>query len=409
VNCRNCQGSNLTRFLDLGTAPVSNGYLTKDQLSKSEEWIPLRVMICTDCWLAQTEDFITGLDVFTPDYAYFSSMSQSWLDHSAKYVAETVERFQLNETSFVVEIASNDGYLLSSVQQRGIPCLGIEPTASTAAAAREKGIETLEVFLNTTTAKGIVSSHGKADLVVANNVLAHVPDIVDFSKSLAFLLKPNGVLTVEFPRITTLIDQSQFDTVYHEHFSYLSLHSVISVFERADLEVFDVEELDTHGGSLRVFSQLRSLGKQGKSVSVDSVLAFELDRGIQTREYYSHIQSNAEKVKRKLLTVLLNAQQRNEIVAGYGAAAKGNTLLNYSGIRQDLLNYVVDRSESKIGKYLPGSRIPILNVDQIRESKPSTILVLPWNLYPEVQRQLAFTAEWGAELVIANEHIQLKS
>jgi SAM-dependent methyltransferase len=387
---------------------VSNGYLTEEQLSESEVWIPLRVLICADCWLAQTEDFVAGQDVFTPDYAYFSSMSQSWLDHSAKYVDEAVERFKLDETSFVVEIASNDGYLLSSVQQRGIPCLGIEPTTSTAAAAREKGIETLELFLDTATATEILSGYGKADLVVANNVLAHVPDIVDFAKSLASLLKPNGVLTVEFPRITTLIDQSQFDTVYHEHFSYLCLHAAISVFDRAGLKVFDVEEIETHGGSLRVFSQLQSVGRHDISESVDSVLAFELERGVQTLDYYSHIQRNAEEVKRKLLTVLLNGKEENKNVVAYGAAAKGNTLLNFAGIRHDLLSYVVDRSESKIGKFLPGSRIPILEVDELRASKPATIVVLPWNLYREVSHQLAFTSEWGAELIVVNDHILLQ-
>ena len=408
MNCRNCQGADLTRFIDLGTAPVSNGYLTQNQLSESEAWIPLRVMICSDCWLAQTEDFVTGEEVFTDDYAYFSSMSQSWLDHAAKYVSQVVDRFQLNETSFVIEVASNDGYLLRSVQQRGIPCLGIEPTASTAAAARDKGIETLEVFLSGATAPNIVLNYGKADLVVANNVLAHVPDIVDFASSLASLLKPNGVLTVEFPRITTLIDQSQFDTIYHEHFSYLSLHSMMSVFGQAALEVFDVEEIDTHGGSLRTFSQLKNLGNHDKSESVDKVLMFELNRGVKTLDYYSNIQPIAEAVKQKLLTVLLKAKEQNESVAAYGAAAKGNTLLNFAGIRPDLLGYVVDRSESKIGKYLPGSRIPILNVGELRERKPAIILILPWNLHREVSQQLAFTSEWGASLVVVNDQIHLQ-
>jgi len=408
VNCRNCQGTNLTRFIDLGTAPVSNGYLTQEQLSEAEVWIPLRVMICADCWLAQTEDFVTGEDVFTADYAYFSSMSQSWLDHATKYVDQVVERFHLDETSFVMEVASNDGYLLRPVAQRGIPCLGIEPTASTAAAARHRGIETLEVFLSMATAHEIVSNYRKADLVVANNVLAHVPDIVDFANSLATLLKSSGVLTVEFPRITTLIDQSQFDTIYHEHFSYLSLHSVMSVFERAGLDIFDVEAIDTHGGSLRVFSQLQSFGMHRRSESVDEILAFELGRGVQTLDYYSDIQPKAEEVKRKLLALLLDAKGKNESVAAYGAAAKGNTLLNFAGIRHDLLDYVVDLSESKISKFLPGSRIPILNVDELRERKPTTILILPWNLYREVSQQLAFTSEWGAKLIVVNDQIQLR-
>lgn len=384
MNCRNCQGSNLTRFLDLGTSPVSNGYLTQDQLSMSEEWIPLRVVICADCWLAQTEDFVTGQDVFTPDYAYFSSMSQSWLDHSAKYAAATADRFHLDETCFVIEVASNDGYLLSSVQQRGIPCLGIEPTASTAAAAREKGIETLEVFLSTTTATEIVSNYGQADLVVANNVLAHVPDIVDFSKSLASLLKPNGVLTVEFPRITTLIDQSQFDTVYHEHFSYLSLHSVTSVFERAGLEVFDVEELDTHGGSLRVFAQHHDCDTHVCTDRVKKVLDFEIHAGLLTMGYYSKLQLEAENIKLEFLRFLLEAKDRGLSVAGYGAAAKGNTLLNFAGVKADLLPYVVDRSNSKAGKFLPGSRIPIFEIDHLIGNEPDVIIVLPWNLVPEI-------------------------
>lgn len=402
MKCRNCQGTNLTRFLDLGTAPLSNGYLTEAQLSEVEVWIPLRVMICSDCWLAQTEDFITREDVFTSEYAYFSSMSQSWLEHAAKYVDQVVERFELDETSFVIEVASNDGYLLRPFVDRGIPCLGIEPTASTAAAAREKGVETVEEFLSMNTAAEIIARYGKADLVVANNVLAHVPNIVDFAQALASLLKPGGVLTVEFPRLTTLIDQSQFDTVYHEHFSYLSLHSAISVFESAGLEIFDVEEINTHGGSLRVFGQLISQKTKTKSKAVDLLLRFEADRGVRTLDYYSRIQPDAELVKLRLLRTLIDLKQRHEAIAAYGAAAKGNTLLNFAGIRADLLPYVVDRSPSKIGMYLPGSRIPVLEVAELGKRKPGTILILPWNLHAEVAQQLAYASDWGAKLIVIN-------
>lgn len=384
MRCRGCGSDKLTRFVDLGTSPVSNGYVTEERLAAAEVWLPLRAVICSECWLAQTEDFVGATDVFTPEYAYFSSMSESWLQHASNYVDAVAERFVLDGKSLVIEVAANDGYLLRFVKAKGIPCLGIEPTSSTANAARNLGLEIQETFLDEFTAEKVVSTHGRADLVVANNVLAHVPDISGFSRSLRKLLKPDGVVSVEFPRVTRLIDGNQFDTIYHEHFSYLSLTSVVFVFSRAGLTVFDVEEVPTHGGSLRVFAQRQDSGRRTVESSVDEILRFERSRGVDSVEYYMCLQPAADRIRRDLLRFLVDVAESGRLIAGYGAAAKGNTLLNYAGVRQDLLPFVVDRSPGKVGKYLPGSRIPILPVEALRASEPERILILPWNIADEV-------------------------
>lgn len=384
MKCRSCGTEDLARIIDLGTSPLSNGYITEDGLAASEVWLPLRVQVCLKCWLAQTEDFISETDIFTSEYAYFSSMSESWLQHASRFVDSVVARFNLDHRSHVVEVAANDGYLLRFFQTKGIPCLGIEPTASTAKVARQLGLEILEIFLDESTASDVVEGHTQADLVVGNNVLAHVPDIAGFARALRMLLKPDGILSVEFPSVTTLIDGSQFDTIYHEHFSYLSLTSVAHVFGESGLSVFDVEEIPTHGGSLRVYAQREDHGQRTVEPSVEQRMAYERFRGVNTVPYYMSLQAAADRIKRDLLNFLIDTIESGRSIAGYGAAAKGNTLLNYAGVRPDLLPYVVDRSPGKVGKYLPGSRIPILPVEAIQQHQPDRILVLPWNIADEV-------------------------
>jgi hypothetical protein len=401
VRCRNCGSDALEPLIDLGSAPLSNAYLTSETLRSVERWVPLTVVVCPRCWLAQTEDYLAGEEIFTDEYAYFSSTSKSWLLHAENFVADAVARFALDSSSLVVEVAANDGYLLRYVQERGIPCVGIEPTASTANAGRQLGLTMVEEFLGHESGRAISETFGYADLVVGNNVLAHVPDVADFVAGLKALLKPDGVVSVEFPRLTSLVGGCQFDTIYHEHYSYLSLHSVTSIFERGGLTVFDVEEIPTHGGSLRVFAQKTECGRRATSASVATIKQYETDCGVTSLDYYSSLQRQAESIKDDLLRFLLYCKESGESVAGYGAAAKGNTLLNFAGVRPDLLPFVVDRSASKVGKFLPGSRIPILAEDQIRRTQPDYIVILPWNISAEVTEQLAYVREWGAQFVTA--------
>lgn len=388
VKCRNCKSVEMKKFLDLGTAPPSNAYVSQEELSKAEYWVPLRLYVCTSCWLAQTEDFVAKTDVFTEEYAYFSSMSDTWLAHASAYVDNVCKRFVLNESSLVIEVAANDGYLLGYLQERGIPCIGIEPTHSTAEVARSRGLTMREVFLNGDSAQSLVEEFGKADLVVGNNVFAHVPDVSDFARALRTLVSENGVVTLEFPSIVELIEGGLFDTVYHEHFSYFSLTSAIDVLGRAGLVVFDVEELSTHGGSLRVFAQCKESAPHHVSERVKRFLKREQERGVCSVDFYQRLQGLANGAKLALLDFLISQKKAGLTVAGYGAAAKGNTLLNYSGVREDLLSYVVDKSPGKVGKFLPGSRIPIRSVDNLLEDPPDSILILPWNLAQEVIDQL---------------------
>jgi SAM-dependent methyltransferase len=400
MNCRGCATPLSLSLIDLGTAPPSNAYLAAEQLNQAEQWVPLRVMVCQHCWLVQTEDFRAADSLFDADYAYFSSYSSSWLAHAERYVAQMVERFALNAQSLVVEIAANDGYLLQYVAQRGIPCLGVEPTASTARAAREKGIEIQELFFGVQTAETLVGQGRSADLLVANNVLAHVPDINDFLKGFACLLKPAGVATFEFPHLLRLMADNQFDTLYHEHYSYLSLTAVQTLCARNGLAIFDVEELPTHGGSLRVYVQ-RVEGPQTINASVAALLAQEERAGMRTAAYYASLAPAAEQIKHQLLRFLLQAKADGKRVVGYGAAAKGNTLLNYAGVRADLLAWVADANPHKQGKFLPGSRIPVVAPQRIAEEKPDYVLVLPWNLLDEVTQQLAEVRSWGGQFVVA--------
>jgi SAM-dependent methyltransferase len=407
VNCRHCRAEVTLPFVDLGSAPPSNAFLSAEALRAPEKWYPLRVLVCTACWLVQTDDFADRADLFSADYAYFSSYSTTWLEHAKQFVETIVNRFRLGARSHVVELASNDGYLLQYVKGRGIPCLGIEPTASTARAARDKGIEVVEEFFGTALAGRLVASGRSADVIVANNVLAHVPDINDFVSGAARLLKPDGVATFEFPHLLTLIRHRQFDTIYHEHFSYLSLTATLAVFERNGLAVFDVEELATHGGSLRVYAQRADSGKRETAPRLATVRSSELAAGLTSRDVYAGFQAHADRVKNDFVAFLLDARRDGKIVAAYGAAAKGNTLLNYGGVRPDLLRFVVDRNPAKQGMYMPGSRIPIVDEQRLQRDKPDFVVILPWNLKAELTEQLDYVTSWGGRFVTAVSQLEV--
>jgi SAM-dependent methyltransferase len=400
MQCRHCSAPVTLPMADLGTAPPSNAYLREPALHAPERWYPLRVLVCENCWLVQTEDFAAAGALFDADYAYFSSFSSSWLAHAEAYVQEMAERLSLGAHSHVVEVAANDGYLLQYVAGRGIPCLGVEPTASTAAAARARGIEVVEQFFGVKLARELVAQGRAADLTVANNVLAHVPDINDFVAGFAVLLKPQGVATFEFPHLLQLVQQCQFDTLYHEHFSYLSLMTVRRIFAANGLVVTDVQELPTHGGSLRVFAQ-RSDAAPVVHNRVGELLAREAAAGVSSAAFYGGLQGEALRIKRELLAFLLDCHARGLQVGAYGAAAKGNTLLNFAGVRADLLPYVVDRNPAKQGQFLPGSRIPVVNEAHLRAHRPDRVLILPWNLRTEVAAQLDYVRAWGGQLVVA--------
>jgi len=384
--CRYCGSPLEHTVIDLGHQPPSNAYLTPEQLAEPEITYPLKVFVCKSCWLVQLPAHASAEQLFTADYAYFSSTSSSWCAHAERFVAAAVERVGLEAESQVVELASNDGYLLQYVQQRGIPCLGIEPTHATAEAARALGIPTIERFFGVALAEELVAEGKAADLVVANNVLAHVPDINDFVAGIARLLKPTGRASIEFPHLLRLLEGNQFDTIYHEHYSYLSLRVVQRIAKVAGLEVVDVEEIPTHGGSLRVW--LASQGAAVATEAVELVLAAEASAGLESLEAYQGFQQRAEAAKHALLEYLLQAKREGKRVLGYGAAAKGNTLLNYAGIRADLLPAVADRAASKQGKLLPGSHIPVISPEQLQTESPDALLVLPWNLIEELREQI---------------------
>ena len=401
MKCRHCHHELNLPFIDLGAAPPSNAYLTLSSLSTPEKHYPLRVLVCTECWLVQTEDYTNADELFAADYAYFSSFSSSWLAHAQQYVTAMIGRFALTESSQVIEVAANDGYLLQYVKDCGIPCLGIEPTTSTANAARAKGIDIVEDFFGVKLAESLVAQNKAADLTAANNVLAHVPDINDFVAGFALLLKPQGVATFEFPHLLRLVTEHQFDTIYHEHYSYLSLTAVQRIFAANGLQVFDVEEMASHGGSLRVYAQHADSGERVVDNNVSRLLAVEAESGITTADFYSGFQAKADKVKDDLLSFLLETKRANKTVVAYGAAAKGNTLLNYAGVRPDLLPYVVDRNPAKQHKFLPASRIPIVDEIQLQQTKPDYVLILPWNLSTEIKTQLAYIRDWNGRFVTA--------
>lgn len=400
MKCRHCSAPLAHVFLDLGFAPPSNAYLKAEDLHGSEIYLPLKLLVCDRCWLVQTEDYARADELFRHDYAYFSSTSSSWLQHAASYARTMMERMTLGQDSFVIEIASNDGYLLKNFVAAGIPCLGIEPTASTAEAAERLGIPVLREFFGEALGRRLAAEARQADLIAGNNVYAHVPDIDDFTAGLKAALKPGGTVTLEFPHLMRLIEHAQFDTVYHEHFSYLSLHTVSRIFDAAGLRVFDVEELPTHGGSLRVFG-CHEDDRRPTRAAVALLLAEEQRRGMRELGAYQRFQARADGIKDDLLAFLIAQKRAGKRVAAYGAAAKGNTLLNYAGIRPDLLPYVCDAAPSKQGKFMPGSHIPIVPPTALRERRPDVVLVLPWNIADEVRAQHAYIKEWGGQFVTA--------
>lgn len=407
MKCRHCESVLSLPFIDLGSPPVSNAFLSELTVTSPEPRFPLRVLVCTECWLVQTEESSPGPELFTENYPYFSSFSTSWLQHAKRYVAAAAERFRLDSASLVVEIGCNDGYLLQYVKARGIPCLGIEPTASTARASTAKGLAVVEEFFGTGLARRLAEQGKSADLAVANNVLAHVPEINDFVAGFAHLLKPQGVATFEFPHLVKLVHDHQFDTIYHEHFSYLSLTSLLHIFVRNDLSVFDVEELTTHGGSLRVYAQRSDTGTRETGERVTKLLAAENNAGVTTTNFYADFQKCADRVRDDFLSFLREAHKTGKTVGAYGAAAKGNTLMNYAGVGPDLIKFVVDRNPAKQGKYMPGSHIPIVDEVRLRRDKPHYVVILPWNLKVEIMQQIEYVKSWGGRLVTAVPRLEM--
>ena len=405
MKCRHCSSDVSHVLVDLGVAPPSNAYLTKLALKRPEKYFPLRVLVCENCWLVQAEAYSRAAELFNEEYAYFSSFSTEWLSHAKRYVDQMIERFGLTKASVVGEVAANDGYLLQFVNEKGISCYGIEPTASTANAARQKGVEIIQDFLNVKLASELRQKDRSVDLLVANNVLAHVPDINDFSQACHMLLKPGGVFTCEFPHLLNLISQHQFDTIYHEHFSYLSFGTVVNIFAKNGLNVFDVEKLGTHGGSLRVFAQRSDTGKNTVDARVENLVSEENKAGMTSIAFYRGFQEHAEKVKNNFLKFLIEKKEDGKLVVGYGAAAKGNTLLNFAGVKSDLIKYVVDRSPHKQGKYMPGSRIPIVSEDRLNSDKPDFVVILPWNLFQEIKAQFSDMNELNCRFVVPNLEI----
>lgn len=407
MNCRHCKNPLTHLFLDLGSSPPSNSYLNRNTLNEPEKWYPLKVLVCEKCWLVQTEDFVGASEMFSEDYAYFSSFSSSWLKHAKDYVNKITARFNLKNESTFVEIAANDGYLLQYIKDMNIPCYGIEPTSSTAEAARAKGIEIIEDFFSVDMANKLKNENRQADLIASNNVLAHVPDINDFVKGVSILLKSSGVATFEFPHLLNLVKFNQFDTIYHEHYSYLSLTSVEKIFNANGLKIFDVDELPTHGGSLRVYAQRIDKGRNKASKALTVLKEKENLIGIDNINFYKNFQSKIQTLKIEFLFFLIDSIQKDKTVIGYGAAAKGNTILNYSGIRDDLISYVVDKNPAKQGKYMPGSRIPILDQKNIRLTKPDYVVIFPWNLKTEIMGELNFIKEWGGRFVITTPNLKI--
>lgn len=397
--CRFCQKPLSTLFCDLGMSPLSNDFLKPDQIQQKESFYPLKVYFCDSCFLVQLHEFESPEHIFS-DYAYCSSYSDTWLKHCQRYVDDAQKRFSLGVTSFVIEVASNDGYLLQFFKKKGIQVLGVEPAANIARIAEAAGIPTRVKFFGTRTAQDLVSAEGQSDLLIGNNVLAHVPDLNDFVEGLWLLLKPSGVITMEFPHVMRLMQDYQFDTIYHEHFSYFSFTTVQKVFATHGLELFDVDELPTHGGSLRIYAQHGSSKAHQRSKAVDDLLVREKALGLTTRKSYLSFNEQVKKAKRKLLSFLIQAKEQGQTIVGYGAPAKGNTLLNYCGIGTDFLDYTVDRSPQKQGRFLPGTHIPIFPVEKIRETRPDLVLILPWNLRDEIMSQMDYVREWGGKFVV---------
>ena len=406
MNCRHCSTPLTHTFLDLGFAPPSNAYLTESDLAKPEKYYPLKVKVCDQCWLVQTEDYAQADELFNSEYSYFSSTSSGWLAHAKLYTEKMTEKLQLSKDSLVIEVASNDGYLLKNFVAAGIPCMGIEPTASTAAVAEQIGIPVLHEFFSESLGHELAASGKQADLIIGNNVYAHVPDLNDFTKGLKALLKQDGTITLEFPHLLRLIESRQFDTVYHEHFSYLSLYTVDRIFKAVGLRVFDVEELTTHGGSLRIFGCHDADPRLNTNI-INILLQEEAQAGLQTLDVYLTFQAKANQVKDNLLTFLIEQKRNGKTVAAYGAAAKGNTLLNYAGVKTDLLPFVCDAAVAKQNKFMPGSHIPIYAPLELRNRRPDYILILPWNIAKEVKEQNADLEKLGTKFFISVPRLEM--
>ena len=409
MNCRFCENKLENVFIDLGNAPASNSFLSEAQLNEPEVFFPLRVLVCDKCFLVQVDEYKKFDAIFNSDYVYFSSYSTSWLAHAKKYADMVEERFGLDSNSQVIEIASNDGYLLQYFVEKEIPVLGIEPSSNTAAVAAEKGVASITEFFGVSLAEKLRAEGKQADLLLGNNVLAHVPDIVDFVTGMKIALAGTGVITVEFPHLVQLIGNNQFDTIYHEHFSYLSLFTVRQIFESQGLTVFDVEELETHGGSLRVFARHAEDDTYPILDSVAAMLEKELKNGIDDMAYYQGFQPRAMTIKREVLGFLLEQKALGKTVAAYGAAAKGNTLLNYCGVKSDLIDFVADANPAKQEKFLPGSHIPVVDPDQLRASRPDIVIIMPWNIRDEVVEALSYIGEWGGQFAIFIPQLELLS
>ena len=406
--CRFCNTELKITFADLGTSPLANSFLDEKSLNKKEQFFPLHVCVCDICFLVQLDEFEKPEKIFN-NYAYFSSYSKSWINHAKKYATDMIKRFGLNSDNFVIEIASNDGYLLQLFQNQNIPCLGIEPAENVANVAKQKGISTLVKFFGTDTAKDLVSKGKMADLLLGNNVLAHVPNINDFVAGMKILLKPNGIITMEFPHLMQLIDKNQFDTIYHEHFSYLSFYTVKKIFEQYELRIFDVEELHTHGGSLRIYATHAKNSTHVVNNRVDKLLEKETEFGITQISTYTNFQKQINRIKNEICEFMTSAVKNGKKIVCYGAAAKGNTLLNYCGIGIDLIDYVVDRNPHKQGLFLPGTHIPIKDPSEIQKTKPDYLLIIPWNLQDEIMEQMSYIRDWGGKFVIPIPEVQVNS
>ncbi|MBI5048524.1 MAG: methyltransferase domain-containing protein [Deltaproteobacteria bacterium] len=406
MNCRFCNTRLIHLFASVGPSPLSNSYLTKEQLHKMEPYYPLDVYVCENCFLVQLEEFESPKNIFS-DYAYLSSYSDTWLNHARTYVQKMIDVFGIDKKSHVVEIASNDGYLLQYFIEKKIPVLGIEPAANVAEIAKQKGIPTEAIFFGAKTAQRLATEGKHADLLLGNNVLAHVPDLNDFVAGLKILLKPHGVITMEFPHLMRLMEETQFDTIYHEHFSYFSFLTVKKVFEEHELTLFDVEELSTHGGSLRIYAKHEEDTMKPISERVIELEQREINAGHTDINHYLAFAEKVQAVKRDILSFLIKAKNEGKIIVGYGAPAKGNTLLNYCGVRTDFIDYTVDKNPYKQRRYLPGSRIPIEAPDKIRETKPDYVFILPWNLKGEIMEQMSFIHEWGGRFVIPIPRVEI--
>ncbi len=401
MQCRFCKTELEHVFIDLINSPASNSFLTKEQLNEPEVFYPLRVYTCSNCFLVQVDEYKKSDAIFNNEYVYYSSYSTSWLAHAKQYVDMMTERFKLGENSKVIEIASNDGYLLQYFKEKNIPVLGIEPTANTAEVARQKNIETITEFFGTDLATKLDLQGIRANLLLGNNVLAHVPDIVDFVAGMKLILDPAGVITMEFPHLMQLIENNQFDTIYHEHFSYLSFYTIKKIFESRGLILFDVDEIPTHGGSLRIYAKHKENDLIKVSGNVGALLKKEEDKGMLDLSYYNNFQQKALNIKLALTSFLIEQKNAGKKVAAYGAAAKGNTLLNYCGIKNDLIDFVVDANPHKQNKYLPASHIPVVNENHLQQEKPEYVIIFPWNLKDEITKQLAYIKGWNAQFVIS--------